>query len=246
MARDPLTKLFSYTAGVPVTENAILDSGDYNSALQEVVGDFNRPLDIEMGGTGANSLETALTNLGGASSFYLDQLLTGFCAWFLRPTPPDGWLIADGREVSRSQYSRLYNRIGSYVGGGNGTSTFNLPDLRGQFIRGADMGRGIDAGRLIGSTQADENKSHDHDGQTVPAGAHVHATDRYALVTGPVPPITLIIADFYSGTVTSYSQSSAGGGTTGAAGAHPHDIVIHPRGTENRPKNVALLGCVKA
>ena len=49
---------------------------------------------------------------------------------------PAGWLICNGSEVSRSDYPNLYNAIGVAWGIGNGVTTFNLPDLRGMFLRG--------------------------------------------------------------------------------------------------------------
>lgn len=75
---------------------------------------------------------------------------------------PDGWLLCDGTAVSRDEYSDLFAAIGTTYGGGNGATTFNLPDIRGEFIRALDNGRGIDANRKIGTWQADELKSHKH------------------------------------------------------------------------------------
>lgn len=49
---------------------------------------------------------------------------------------PAGWMLCDGSEVSRSTYANLYNTIGVAWGTGNGSTTFNLPDLRGMFLRG--------------------------------------------------------------------------------------------------------------
>lgn len=82
-------------------------------------------------------------------------------------SPPTGYLKANGAAVSRASYAELFAVIGTMYGAGNGTSTFNLPDLRGEFIRGWDDGRGIDAGRVFGSIQLDEFKSHTH---TTPTG----------------------------------------------------------------------------
>ena len=58
---------------------------------------------------------------------------------------PAGWLLCDGRAVSRSEYINLYNAIGVAWGEGNGSSTFNLPDLRGMFLRGVSGESGNDA-----------------------------------------------------------------------------------------------------
>jgi len=75
---------------------------------------------------------------------------------------PTGWLECDGSSVSRSTYSDLFSVIGTNFGVGDGATTFDLPDLRGEFVRGWDNGRGVDDGRSFGSDQADEIKSHSH------------------------------------------------------------------------------------
>ena len=75
---------------------------------------------------------------------------------------PTGYLKCNGAAVSRTTYSALFVELGTLYGVGNGTTTFNLPDLRGEFIRGWDDSRGVDSGRSFGSFQADEFKSHNH------------------------------------------------------------------------------------
>jgi len=57
---------------------------------------------------------------------------------------PSGWLVCDGREISRTIYSGLYSVIGTNWGQGNGDTTFNLPDLRGQFLRGVSEASSVD------------------------------------------------------------------------------------------------------
>lgn len=66
---------------------------------------------------------------------------------------PEGYLLCNGGAVSRTVYADLFRAIGTTYGVGNGTTTFNLPDLRGEFIRGLDNGRGVDFGRTLGSAQ---------------------------------------------------------------------------------------------
>lgn len=75
---------------------------------------------------------------------------------------PVGFLYANGAQVSRTTYSALFSAIGTTFGPGNGSTTFNLPDLRGIFIRGWDNGRGKDPGRAFGSYQDDAFESHTH------------------------------------------------------------------------------------
>jgi microcystin-dependent protein len=81
---------------------------------------------------------------------------------------PSGFLECNGSAISRTTYANLFNVIGTTFGVGNGSTTFNLPDLRGEFVRGWDNSRGVDSGRVFGSAQADELKAHTH---TYTAGA---------------------------------------------------------------------------
>ena len=84
---------------------------------------------------------------------------------------PAGWLICDGREVSRQDYADLFAVIGTSFGSGNGSTTFNIPDLRGQFLRGVDN-PGTEGGaanvdpdgatRVVGSSQDDAFQNHVH------------------------------------------------------------------------------------
>lgn len=105
-------------------------------------------------------------------------------------TAPDNWLVCDGAPYSRSTYNDLFTVIGTKFGAGNGSSTFNVPDFRGQFLRGWDNGRGLDpdaanrsipgggTGDVIGSTQSEGVGSHTHtaSGSTGSGqGAHTHS-----------------------------------------------------------------------
>ena len=72
-----------------------------------------------------------------------------------RAAAPDGFLLCNGAAISRTAYADLFSAIGTAYGAGDGSSSFNIPDLRGEFIRGADNGRGVDGGRALGSTQSD-------------------------------------------------------------------------------------------
>ena len=75
-------------------------------------------------------------------------------AFFAADAPPAHFLECDGAAISRTAYAALFAVIGETFGAGNGSTTFNLPDLRGEFIRGWDNSRGVDSGRVFGSAQA--------------------------------------------------------------------------------------------
>lgn len=91
-----------------------------------------------------------------------DAIPSGAVMHFARNTPPSGWLKADGSAVSRSTYAALFAAIGTTFGAGDGRTTFNLPDLRGEFVRGWDNGRGADSGRAFGSAQTAAMAEHFH------------------------------------------------------------------------------------
>lgn len=89
---------------------------------------------------------------------------------------PAGALKANGALVSRTTYAALWayaqasgnlaGTDGAWTAGqfspGDGSTTFRLPDGRGEFVRGWDDGRGVDTGRTIGSAQSDDFRSHTH------------------------------------------------------------------------------------
>jgi len=86
----------------------------------------------------------------------------GAIIYYSKNTPPEGFLKANGAAISRTTYSSLFSVIGTTFGIGDGSTTFNLPDLRGRFIRSWCDDGSIDAGRVFGSFQLDEFKSHNH------------------------------------------------------------------------------------
>ena len=96
------------------------------------------------------------------ASDLLGMVPSGAVLYFAGRTAPAGWLKANGAAVSRTAYAALFAAIGTTYGAGDGRSTFNLPDLRGEFLRGWDDGRGVDTGRALGSAQAHALQSHQH------------------------------------------------------------------------------------
>jgi microcystin-dependent protein len=79
---------------------------------------------------------------------------TGSVTDFAGSTAPSGWLLCDGSAVSRATYSALFSTIGTTYGSGDGSTTFNVPDLRGRVAAGLDNMGGSSADRVTDS-QAD-------------------------------------------------------------------------------------------
>lgn len=103
---------------------------------------------------------------------------TGFIGTFGMRAIPKGWLLCDGKAYSRNDYSELFATIGTVWGEGDGVTTFNVPDLRGMFLRGVDGGRQIDVGRAFASVQTDLLQSHQHQGQKL-STPHFSSTENY-------------------------------------------------------------------
>ncbi|MCO5157601.1 MAG: tail fiber protein [Aquamicrobium sp.] len=229
--------LYNLPPGTRGQPNTTIKSGPYNTFVGDIEQDLNTPRPITAGGTGATNAQQALTNLGGVSIAVLESMFTGIVAFFAMPDAPGGWLVCDGREVSRSTYSRLFAAIGTTWGAGNGVSTFNLPDLRGEFIRGADLGRGVDPDRAFASSQGSDNKEHTHTGEAVAGGSHNHPYSVVGLTGGAT------LQGYVSGAGWA---AVAVGDTTTTAGIHTHVLTISEEGgDEARPRNVAMLPCIK-
>lgn len=92
--------------------------------------------------------------------------ITAYCV----NTIPSGWLLCDGSAVSRTTYQNLFNLIGVLYGVGNGTTTFNLPDLRGRVIASVDNG----ASRIPGATLASSGGAHEVALTEANNGPHKH------------------------------------------------------------------------
>ncbi|MEM9538880.1 MAG: phage tail protein [Cyanobacteria bacterium P01_E01_bin.42] len=86
----------------------------------------------------------------------------GIPGFYAGLNPPEGWLVADGSEVERDLFDRLFAAIGTLHGAGDGISTFNIPDLRGVAYRGLDLFRTLDPLRVLGSFQDDAMQGHWH------------------------------------------------------------------------------------
>ncbi|CAF26567.1 phage tail protein [Bartonella quintana] len=169
-----------------------------------------------------------------------DNFPSGFIGTFAMEKLPDGWLVCDGKEYSRKEYADLFEALGETWGKGDGQTTFNVPDLRGMFLRGLDSGKGIDKKRSLGTKQEESFKAHTHEGTTERAGEHTH---KYEVYTKSID----IIAST-NGWEAMYNHPNKNKvWETRSAGAHEHKISLKKTGgDETRPVNVAVVYAVKA
>lgn len=174
---------------------------------------------INVLGTAANVTGVVAKANGGTGIADGSNLIQpGDVAFFFTSSAPLGYLKANGAAVSRTVYAGLFAAIGTTAGPGDGSTTFNVPDLRGEFLRAWDDGRGIDVGRTFGSAQADAFQAHKHEGL------------RTSYLNNGIPP---------GGNDTSSSSGTTNGQAVASTAGTPRTA------GETRPRNVALLVCIK-
>lgn len=194
--------------GVTQLGNAFSVSGDYVQ-LSDPIPNGQR-CEIHYRAT-SHSVTTA-ENTSLLAGRTLEEILgmahpLGCILAFPVSAPPAGWLECNGASISRTVYPELVELLNP------GGDTAYLPDYRGEFLRGWDHGRGVDDGRVLGSGQEDEFRSHYHSVPRAKAGSINHDVVQWV--------------DEYLGDGT-----GVGSGSTG--------------GTETRPRNVAVMFCIKA
>tara|TARA_R100000231_G_scaffold128901_1_gene100156 strand:+ start:230 stop:1414 length:1185 start_codon:yes stop_codon:yes gene_type:complete len=166
-------------------------------------------------------------------------------------TVPPGYLECNGDPVSRSTYAALFAVIGTqYNTGGETSSEFRLPDLRGEFIRGFDNGRNVDVvvdsngnsnSRGIATSQSDQNKQHNHPASSdVTDTGHVHATtfdNKKYFPGGSSTTIDFGGSGDYPADI--FTMSSAETGITVST------TTSNDGGGEARPRNISMMYVIK-
>jgi microcystin-dependent protein len=180
----------------------------------------------------------------------------GSIVWLPGSTPPIGTIKVNGALLSRTTYARLFTfaslagnmtteanwpTFPGLFGQGDGSTTFRIPDLRGYTLRTWDDGKGIDSGRVVGSTQADQNLSHTHTvsdplhGHGVNDPTHAHlATGSAGIGQGAAGANTVQQSSGTTQTTFAATGITIQSSATGIA-------LFNSGGTEVRVKNIALM-----
>jgi microcystin-dependent protein len=180
----------------------------------------------------------------------VQQLLVpaGAVQAFAMNSAPAGWLAANGNEYAKTgDYAALFAAICTTYGetngsGGAGTSHFRVPDLRGYFVRGSGINGDLTESGAFGAKQADALISHTHSGTTGnDSPDHTH-TSTFATASSSAGGPAFVQG--VVGTVAATTKTSSG-----ASARHTHSFTsssMSPTGaTETRPKNIAMLYCIK-
>lgn len=227
--------------------------------IDEITGTESFPVDdsIQTYRSTATQLKDFILPDGGLNISKLSSTLinilapTGKIDAYGGNSAPTGWLICDGSAVSRETYSDLYGVVGINFGQGDGSTTFNLPDLRGRFLRGvADgssndpdrasrtaMNTGGNTGDAVGSVQGDATKRPNTAFTTNTTGNHQHTLHNFTSGSGKnrqIQPVSnasssgnLPIDGSVTSTVGNHSHSITGGGDseTRPLNAYVHFII---------------------
>jgi len=200
-----------------------------------------------------NSISTAKIQAGAVTP---DKLATsansgfgfvpvGAVFWFGGNSAPTGYIKCNGDSIANgtgttqgvtADFSALYAIVGA-----------NVPDLRGEFVRGFDDGRNIDASRGIRTSQSDQNKQHNH---SVSASTsiqlndpgHTHDVDGYVVDPWYAEPRNLGVGTDGNANTEGNAVSASTGITVSASTSISQN---NNGGSEARPRNVALLACIK-
>ena len=201
---------------------------DTNPTYWGVLYDLDKPLDTTyalLGGLATQTFKVAdAVNADEAIAF---GQFTGYVLPFATSTVPTGFLECNGAELSRTTYANLYAIIGDTYGTGDGSTTFNIPDLRGEFIRGFDNGRGVDSGRGIGTSQE-------------PSLATSYLGDDSGNNATNIDLMEFSVADTLNHfdnavTITTSAVTAVASSNT--------NVVVQSRAL--RPRNIAMMYCIK-
>ncbi|MFJ7143301.1 phage tail protein [Pseudomonas protegens] len=162
----------------------------------------------------------------------MSALPVGAMVPFPKGTVPAGFLEVDGSVQSIATYPDLAAYLGTtFNTGGEGAGNFRLPESRGEFLRGWDHGRGVDAGRALGSEQQDALQNITGESSTFPTGN-----------TAPLNSSGVFKTNARSGVPTGI----AGGGAWSSASFDFDASRVARTAAETRPRNLAVMWCLKA
>jgi len=177
------------------------------------------------------------TALQASTKQYVDTVMpSGMIMPFAGTSAPTSWLACNGAAISRSTYATLYNAIGTTWGTGDGSTTFNVPDLRGVFLRGTGTNAtGSSSGAVgpsVGAYAADTYLNHSHTATSTDAG-HIHSIGS----TGP--------NGAGGGGLSGFGSSTTYNTNTGYASITTTVATSTTGGTETKPKNYGVLYIIK-
>lgn len=189
------------------------------TAVKTFVDNLSNGTNIDAGAVTTDKLAAATVQLLAP---------TGVVNAYAGSVAPTGWLLCDGTAVSRSTYSALFALVGTTYGVGDGSATFNLPNLKGRMPIGRDAAQaefdvlGETGGSKTSTAPHTHNIDHNHAAFTITGGGHGHTFQN-----ADNSPFNVINAADAAGLlITSYTPTGVGGD-----GSHSHTVDVPALGT---------------
>ena len=223
------------------------DTSNSNFVAIQAPSNVSSDITLTLPSSDGNANDVLQSDGSGNLSFAaLPQAVpTGSVHLMATTTPPTGYLKCNGAAVSRTTYAALFAIIGTTWGEGDGSSTFNVPDLRGEFVRGwADNRVGVNQGRAFASFEDQDNKVHNH---VVTDPGHGHSIND----PGHFHNVAYTNSDSGDGVIEESGTGFNGfepteSATTGISVNLGHTgISTNVQGSESRPRNIAMLYVIK-
>ena len=219
------------------------DTSNSNFVAIQAPSNVSSDVTLTLPSTDGNANDVLQSDGSGNLSFTAlpTAVPSGTVHLFATTTAPSGYLECDGSAVSRTTYADLFAVIGTTWGAGNGSTTFNLPDLRGEFVRGWDNSKGTDSGRSFASSQTDSNKQHNHTAtatSTVTDPGHNHVyVDQVAIQENYRP--------WKAGDNDCASRDKNTSNAFTGISVSTSVSVANDGGSEARPRNIAMMYVIK-
>lgn len=202
----PLKAALGSSGSPSYTFAADADTGFYRKSSNVIAAVVGSAEVIELSSTGASITgDVAASGVLKQAGFAARPV--GEVTAFAGSSAPSGWLLCYGQAVSRTTYAALFAVIGTTYGTGDGSTTFNIPDLRGRTVAGIDNMGGSDSGRLSGSDITAQRSTLGGTGGT---GTHTLTQAELPTSIGSTPS-TSVAGGTFTYDVTAHSNGSAGG-----------------------------------
>ena len=247
MPRDS-SGIYSLPSGYKAVDGDTIFSSQHNPPLEDIEaaltasvsrsGQGAMTANLDLGGFRVVNAAagTAAGDLATYAQMRLFGVPPGFIGFHASVTTPAGWLPCDGRIISRTTYAELFAAIETLYGAGDGSTTFAIPDARGEFLRALDAGRGLDPARVIGSVQAAAILNHSHTATTTLTDpGHRHEWGNGATTAS-------VGGSSFSGVSLTGGALNTAFSTTGITAV---TTVTPNGGAENRPRNIAFPIIIK-
>lgn len=255
------------TAG---TERAFIDAGGITiqrrGDIRLADSDSSNYVALQAASTVSSNVTFTLPSADGSNGSFLQTNGSGVLSFGIVQGVPSGavfclavsavpadYLECNGQSVSRTTYAALFAVIGTTYGGSG--SSFNVPDLRGEFVRGWDHGRGIDSGRSIANAQGSQYAQHNHAAGSLDVANKSltgSATKIAESFTHGVTSGIFSRGSNQNDNLTPSSVDTSSTGTLNIDASHDHSISGNTgnRGgtgnsSETRPRNIAMMYIIK-